>query len=1052
MDTKVIFGWRRAIDDMDSGIAFKAGTTVRIKTDPGRIGVALEKIRNLDDLIYQQIQFPDGAQFLRPSQLEVVVGDSEDPLDLLTEGKFGRARDLRGLLTHIRLSGRLANLIYSMETTNTDFYPYQFKPVLNFLDSPSGGLLVADEVGLGKTIEAGLIWTELRSRFDARRLLVVCPAVLREKWRLELHYRFGIDAEIVNAEEATSRLVDVQNGRRHELHLIGSMQGLAPRRGWNDAEERGDGRSKLARMISEAQYDEPLFNLVIIDEAHYLRNPETMSSALGRLLRGVTEHILLLSATPIHLKNRDLYQLLNLVDEDTFNEPRVFDEILKANEPLLRARDMVLSGSGGDGRLEALVAEAAQHPFLANSRQLADVRDSVANEKLSDPEVRAKVANRLERLNLLGHAVTRTRKREVTEWRVVREAVAEEVPMEPAELTFYNRVTELVRAYCARRDAHEGFLLVTPQRQVSSSMAAALRDWQKRADLLREDLEDYTEATDVLPDEPGPLVGELLRHARDLGDLERLYQCDSKYRRLVVMLSDYLADHKGEKIILFSTFRATLNYLHERLTKDGIDSMVLMGGMREAKHDVIDRFQAKRRSCVLLASEVASEGVDLQFARVLINYDLPWNPMKVEQRIGRIDRIGQKSPKITIWNMMSADTIDARIYSRLFIRLGIFERALGGLEAVLGDEVRKLTMQLMRGNVTRDQEVERIEQTATAMANFRKIEEELEDQADNLVAHGDYILRQVRAAREMNRWITGDDLCAYVIDFFNKYYSGCEFHQLRADELRFEIRLTEPARFDLERFVTRYRLQGKTRLAGSSSGAVHCEFKNRVSSESLGKSETISQFHPLARFVGFSVRDKGERYYPCVSCKLPQRLAIGFVPGDYVFSIDHWSLSGLRVIERINYSVAGLGPGDSFDFLAADRGESLITLAATHGSDWLSAPNTIDLGDARILSEKCLMRSIRAYERFVTDTENENNDRADLQLASLERHSQRQLEVLGQVLQGHRDKNRAALTKATEGRISKLKERVSWKTRDIESNREISRSRRDICVGIVRVE
>ncbi|MCH8945064.1 MAG: hypothetical protein IH910_09805 [Proteobacteria bacterium] len=634
--------------------------------------------------------------------------------------------------------------------------------------------------------------------------------------------------------------------------------------------------------------------------------------------------------------------------------------------------------------------------------------------------------------------------------RVVREAVAEEVPMDPAELDFYNKVTGLVREYCARRDAHEGFLLVTPQRQISSSMAAALGDWQRRAELRREDLENYADGIDVLPDQPGPLIGELLRNASDLGDLEHLYQCDSKYRRLVEMLSDYLAEHKDEKIILFSTFRATLKYLHKRLTHDGIDSVVLMGGMREPKHDVIRNFELKRGSCVLLASEVASEGVDLQFARVLINYDLPWNPMKVEQRIGRIDRIGQKSPKITIWNMMYADTIDSRIYSRLFARLGIFERALGGLEAILGDEVRKLTMHLMRGNVTREQEEERIDQTATAMVNLRKIEADLEDQADNLVAHGDYILRQVRAAREMNRWITGDDLCAYVIDFFNKHYSGCEFHQLRADELRFEIRLTEPARFDLERFVTRYRLQGKTRLAGSSTGAVQCEFKNRVSNASAGKVETISQFHPLARFVGFSVRDKGERYYPCVSCKLSRTIATAFESGDYVFAIDHWSLSGLRVIERINYSVAG--SGQTSKFLDADQGESLVTLAAIHGRDWLSAPSAIDLGQARTLSEKCLAHSIREYDRFVTDTENENNDRADLQLASLERHSQRQLEVLGEVLRGHREKGRDPLVKATEGRITKLKERVSWKIRDIESNRNIIHSRRDICVGVVRVE
>ena len=95
--------------------------------------------------------------------------------------RWGHASDLRRNLTHVRLSGRLANVIYSMDVTGTDFYAYQFKPVLKLLNSATSGILVADEVGLGKTIEAGLIWTELRSRFDFRRLMVLCPAVLREK-------------------------------------------------------------------------------------------------------------------------------------------------------------------------------------------------------------------------------------------------------------------------------------------------------------------------------------------------------------------------------------------------------------------------------------------------------------------------------------------------------------------------------------------------------------------------------------------------------------------------------------------------------------------------------------------------------------------------------------------------------------------------------------------------------------------------------------------------------------------------------------------------------
>ena len=1034
----------------NSKFIFETGTSVRIQSDPGRIGVALAKTRNLADDLYQLIRFPDGTQFLQPCHLERVSDDIEDPLDLLSEGKFGRARDLRGLLTHIRLSGRLANPIYSMETTNTDFYPYQFKPVLNFLDSPSGGLLIADEVGLGKTIEAGLIWTELRSRFDARRLLVICPAVLREKWRSELNNRFGIDAEIVNADEASKRLTEVREGRRPDAHLIGSMQGLSPGRGWADDDARDSGRNRFARLLGDAQYDDPLVDLVIIDEAHYLRNPETLSAALGRLLRGVTEHIVLLSATPVHLRSRDLYQQLNLVDEDTFNEPHVFDEILEANAPLLKARDLVLSSPEQKDEIETLLDEASRHPFLEKNRQLADARLSLANENLEVPDVRARLANRLERLNLLGHAVTRTRKCEVTEWKVMREAVRESVQLDPAERRFYDRVTGLVREYCARRDAHEGFLLVTPQRQVSSSMAAALRDWLRRAELLPDDLEDFLERNEERSMQVGPLVGELLRNATDLGELDELYRVDTKYRRLVSMLTDYLTKHQNEKIILFSTFKATLRYLHERLSDDGIDSMLLMGGMTVPKHETIEKFKSRRGSCVLLASEVASEGVDLQFARVLVNYDLPWNPMKVEQRIGRIDRIGQKSAKITIWNMLYADTIDERIYSRLYQRLGIFERALGGLEAILGDEIRKLTVELMRGDVSAEQEVERIDQTATAMANLRKIEADLEDQATNLVAHGDYILRQVTAAREMNRWITGDDLCAYVLDFFNEHYPGCEFQQVRPNELKFKIRLTEEARFDLENFINRYRLHGKTRMATNASGSVNCEFKNRVSA-SIGRTvEYISQFHPLVRFVGLSIREKGEKFYPNVSARLPHAVASGFEIGNYVFVVDHWSLSGLRVVERINYAVARLDSPATF--LGADDGESLVTLAAIHGSDWLAADSTVDLKQAREITENCLSRSILEYEQFVRETENENNDRADLQIASLKQHFERQLAQLDQILEKHRTMKRDPLVKATQGRIVKLGERVARKTKDIENNRNIVHNRRDICVGVIHVE
>src|SRR5688572_7648841 len=152
----------------------RPGERVCLRADPARWGTMTTTSREVGGRTYWRIHFPDGYSF-HPEDELVSADEPRDPLVLLREGRLGRAADLRKLLTHVRLSGRLANLIYSMETTNTDFYAYQFKPVLKFLNTPAKGLLIADEVGLGKTIEAGLIWTEMRSRLDYRRLLVLCP-------------------------------------------------------------------------------------------------------------------------------------------------------------------------------------------------------------------------------------------------------------------------------------------------------------------------------------------------------------------------------------------------------------------------------------------------------------------------------------------------------------------------------------------------------------------------------------------------------------------------------------------------------------------------------------------------------------------------------------------------------------------------------------------------------------------------------------------------------------------------------------------------------------
>jgi len=495
----------------------KAGVRCRLKHDPGRIGVLTGRSRSPGALPKLQVQFPEGAVFVPEDQLEAMPAE-EDALDLLQRGRLGDELDLRLTLAHARLTGRLADVIYSMDVTGTDFYAHQFKPVVRLLISVARGILIADEVGLGKTIEAGLLWTELRTRYDFRRLLVLCPAVLREKWQRELKNRFGVDAEILDARGTLKRLRQAANEETPSFAVIASLQGLRPKKRWRESTD-GAAASELARFLLDREQADPLIDMCVVDEAHHLRNRETTTSQLARLARTVSDYIVLLTATPIHLRSNDLHELLRLVDEGMFDRGQSFTELLEANAPLVRARELVAGGapSGATSlpeHLELELRNADRNPLLQDNRQLKRLLDErIWTEDFSNPANVARVAERLDRLNLLGHTVTRTRRREVQEHRPERDVKAVPVETTPAEMEFYSNVTKLVRDYCMASDVNAAFLEVTPQRQMSSSMPAALRLWQQGTGGGYEALDDWT-------DEEGPLKSELIAQARQLGDLD----------------------------------------------------------------------------------------------------------------------------------------------------------------------------------------------------------------------------------------------------------------------------------------------------------------------------------------------------------------------------------------------------------------------------------------------------------------------------------------------------------------------------------------------------
>jgi len=995
-----------------------------------------------------QVRFTEGVSYVNDYELELVDGEG-DVYELLENGRYGRLNDLRRNLTHIQLTGKLANLVYSMDTTNTSFYAYQFKPVLSFLDSPSNGLLIADEVGLGKTIEAGLIWTELRARYDARRLLVVCPAVLREKWKDELATRFSIQAQIMDAGELLKELQkgkeEVADGRA----LICSLQSIRPPSGWREQEGAGGAAARLARMLDSEAESEPLIDLVVIDESHYLRNPDTQSAMLGRLLREVTDYMVLLSATPVNLKEEDLFHQLNLVDPDFFGHDGSFSQVLQANEPLLRAREYALNRQGTAAQINKCLQSARRHEMLSENGQLAALLDGgVTEASLATTESRIRLANRIERINMLSHAVSRTRKRDVQELRVIREPKDYFVAMSEEEKRVYDLVTRAIIDYAIEENISSGFLLAEPQRRVSSCIYAAVKSWQSDWQMSHD--QTYEDFGFDVPDQDDsddrPLRRRLIDKVIPEVNLDALLENDTKYHIFSEAVTNYLRDNPDEKMVVFSYYPGTLEYLSRRLHDDGVSSVVLHGSVKRPKDEIISRFRDDGQCRLLLSSEVASEGVDLQFCRVLINYDLPWNPMKVEQRIGRIDRLGQEAEKISILNLGHADTIDHRIYSKLMLRLKIFTKALGGMESVLGEQIKELASDLFSRQLTSAQQEERIEQSAKAIEQIRQQQDELESQASHMIAHGGYILEQVQAAHDFKKRITSEDLMVYAVDYLNRYVKGHTFRQVGNDKNLFEIQLPQSTAASLDNFMQSRRLYDQTQLA--TGNLRRCRFRNKL--ERLSREEeTISQFHPLIRFISEDLRSRDEVYYPLVATSLVgDNAGEGVAQGAYVFSVKRWSFSGLKQEEQLQARVVRLSDDQ---VLGADQSLDLLNRVKVMGNDWLAAKN--ELASKRVGSAMDLCGDVleEDFEEAAHARKLENEDRVNFQIQAARLHRDRQLMREKETLRKYQESGRVRLIPAMAGKIRKVNERFENKEAKLKEKLKFHYSPFDVCYGVIDV-
>ena len=1003
---------------------FNIGDVVVLKSNPSKIGTihGASKIR-LNRTIWP-IKFNNGIlQQIPEDQLELQQTIESYTLpDLIGMNKFSSANDVRQVITQTRINGNLSNIIYSMDVTNTDFYAYQFKPVCKIINSPSNSILIADEVGLGKTIEAGLIWTELKQRYDFKRLLIVCPKVLSEKWRVELRNKIGVKAEIVKASDAVKRI-----NSDEDFALICSIQGMA-------SEQI---QAELAKYYED---DKELIDMLIIDEAHYLRNSETRAHKCANLLRKISDYAVFLSATPIQNKTDDLFSLVNILDEDHFPIQEYFDRMLKNNEQLVQLRKRLISSRlNNDEVIEALEDIQASDHFgiMRDSKQLESLIQKLKKKQapigLKESQ---EIAYELDEINSIGYIYNRTRKRDVHEFRAVREAIPEKIEMSIYEQELYDTVTKSIHEYAENNVMGAGpgftlFLLCQPQRMLTSCLYSTLQSWkEKNANIYNEDVENIDE--EKLPSD---FMRAIYDKISKFKYEKELLKNDTKFERLLETIKDMQAKYPDEKIVLFSSFIPTLEYLHTKLHEHNIDSILLTGKVK-SKDEVLSKFQKDENIKILLASEVGSEGVDLQFCRLLINYDLPWNPMRVEQRIGRLDRIGQKSDKILIWNLFHDSTIDARIYEKLYTKFNICTSVLGDFEVVLGDMFKQLSLNLLL--LSPEEQSKKIEQTERAIINKKIENEKLESSAAELAAYGDYILERIQA--EQGKKITAKDLSSYVLGTIRKLYPTVLSSKTHNEN---EYTISFPVSFasDFSQFCERNGYGSHSRILQNYSNII-CSFNNKITASSPN-SEIINQTHPIIKFLREKIKDIDFSTYPCAAIRIK-----GENKGEYLISASFVSAQGITHYAKILYSGYDL---HSKETISDDLSEELILNAVSDGLDWTDRGG-INYQELETLASEILGINEEKYYEEIQKIENKNFDRAELQKKTIENHLEDKRNKFNMLREKLISEHKEKMIPANEGKFRKMESNLLLKLENIEKNKQLIYDKDDICMVLLKVE
>lgn len=718
---------------------------------------------------------------------ELVFRDYEPTLEIVTAGRpwsfTADGADFRLVSEAHRI--RLAHLfdpLLAVHTSLVEPLPHQIIAVYGeMLTRQPLRFLLADDPGAGKTIMAGLLMRELLIRGDLHRCLVICPGSLAAQWQDELYQKFHLPFEILTND----RIEAARTGNAFaEMPLV--IVRL-------DKLSRDD---DLQAKLAQTDWD-----LVICDEAHKMSASffggeirETKRYKLGKLLSSLTRHFLLMSATPHNGKEEDFQLFMALLDGDRF-----------------------------EGRF----------------------RDGVHVSDTSD------LMRRLVKEDLLkfdGKPLFPERK-----------AYTVEYQLSDLEAVLYKRVTEYVREEFNRADALSnegrkgtvGFALTILQRRLASSPEAIYRSLQRRRERLQKrlreeellkrgssaqiefgrvlDLEDLADDLEDIESQEreateeevvdlataSRTIAELQAEITLLQELERLALqvrrsgSDKKWEELSRLLQNnaemFNAAGHRRKLVIFTEHRDTLNYLAQRIrTLLGRTEAVVTihGGMgREERRKAQEAFTQDIEVQVLIATDAAGEGINLQRAHLMVNYDLPWNPNRLEQRFGRIHRIGQ-TEVCHLWNLVAKETREGDVYSTLLKKLEIEQAALGGKvfdvlgKAIAGAELRELLIQGIRYGDSPEVR-ERLNQVVQNKLDQQRLRELLSERALARDAMDIAKVQQIKA--EMERAAARKLQPHFIAAFFLEAFA----------QLGGSIRQREPQRYEIAHVPAAIRNRGR---------------------------------------------------------------------------------------------------------------------------------------------------------------------------------------------------------------------------------------------------